>query len=332
MSDPLRHLDLFSGIGGFALAFQRAGFETVGFCEKDAQCRKLLASKFPGIPISDDITTFQPEPYCAEIVTGGFPCQDLSIAGKRAGLAGNRSGLFYQMMRIVRHVQPSFVLWENVPGLFSSGRGLDFAAVLDTLDDLGYHGAWRVLDAQYFGVPQRRRRVFGLFASGHIGAGRCAEILSVAARMSVYSEAGAAQREASAETLRPRASRDSTTIPEDCGNLISGTLTENYSRGGDNGLFRRPMVTAPTLQANQRRPTLDTAMADTPVGGVRRLTPRECERLQGFPDDWTAGFSDTCRYRMLGNAIAVPVVEWIARRLATHSGPAALAGESSKEK
>lgn len=108
---------------------------------------------------------------------GGFPCQDLSVAGKRAGLTGKRSGLFYEMVRIVAEARPRWLLWENVPGLLSSNDGADFWAVNAALAEVGYFGTWRVLDSQHFGVPQRRRRLFGLYAEGYSGACRAAAVL-----------------------------------------------------------------------------------------------------------------------------------------------------------
>src|SRR5690606_10553137 len=108
-----------------------------------------------------------------DVICGGFPCQDLSIAGRRAGLAGARSGLFYEMTRITDELQPAFLCWENVVGLLSSRGGRDFLAVLMELERIGYSGCWTTLDAQFFGVAQRRRRVFGVFARRDIGAARC---------------------------------------------------------------------------------------------------------------------------------------------------------------
>lgn len=163
----LTGVSLFAGIGGFDLAMERNGVDVVASVEIDKNCNKVLAKHFPNTKQFTDITTvkgsdligagFEPS---RGIITGGFPCQDLSVAGKRAGLAGARSGLFWEAARLVEETQTEWFIIENVPGLLTSNEGGDFAVVLGTMADLGYSVAWRVLDAQYFGVPQRRKRVF----------------------------------------------------------------------------------------------------------------------------------------------------------------------------
>ena len=163
----LTGVSLFAGIGGFDLAMQRQGVKVVASVEIDKNCNKVLAEHFPNTKQFNDITEvkgsnlieagFTPD---RGIITGGFPCQDLSVAGKRAGLAGARSGLFWEAARIVEETQSNWFIIENVPGLLTSNSGADFGVVIGTMADLGYGVAWRVLDAQYFGVPQRRRRVF----------------------------------------------------------------------------------------------------------------------------------------------------------------------------
>jgi DNA (cytosine-5)-methyltransferase 1 len=160
-------VSLFSGIGGFDLAMERNGVKVVASVEIDKKCQEVLAKHFPDSKIFDDVTTvkgsdlidagFQPR---TGIITGGFPCQDLSVAGKRAGLVGERSALFWEIARLVEETQSEYFVIENVPGLLSTNKGKDFGVVIGTMAELGYSVAWRVLDAQYFGVPQRRRRVF----------------------------------------------------------------------------------------------------------------------------------------------------------------------------
>jgi len=167
---------LFAGIGGFDLAFESAGAQVVWASEIDPFARKVLAARFPHTEQVGDITTWQPDPdrHAVDLITFGFPCQDLSVAGKREGLSGERSGLFFEAVRVVGLLRPTWLLAENVPGLLSSKRGDDYEAVLTALDELGYGLAWRVFDAQAFGVPQRRRRVFIV---GHLGAPCPPEIL-----------------------------------------------------------------------------------------------------------------------------------------------------------
>ena len=160
-------VSLFAGVGGFDLAMQRQGVRVVASVEIDKKCNEVLAKHFPDAKQFDDVTTVKGSDLIAAgfnpskgIITGGFPCQDLSVAGKRAGLAGARSGLFWEAARIVEETQSNWFIIENVPGLLTYNSGADFGVVIGTMADLGYGVAWRVLDAQYFGVPQRRRRVF----------------------------------------------------------------------------------------------------------------------------------------------------------------------------
>jgi DNA (cytosine-5)-methyltransferase 1 len=158
----MKAISLFSGVGGMDLGLHRAGFEHVAFCEADPYRREVLARHWPGVPVHDDVRTFEYEGQ-VDLLAGGFPCQDLSVAGKRKGLAGERSGLFYDFARIADSVvRPGgFLLIENVPGLLSSNSGRDMAIVVRTLADLGFASlAYRTLDSQFFRVPQRRRRVF----------------------------------------------------------------------------------------------------------------------------------------------------------------------------
>jgi DNA (cytosine-5)-methyltransferase 1 len=160
-------VSLFAGVGGFDLAMERNGVKVVASVEIDKHCKSVLERKFPDAKQFDDVTTVKGSDLIGAgfnpskgIIAGGFPCQDLSVAGKRAGLAGARSGLFWEAARIVEEAQSEYFILENVPGLLSSNKGADFGVVLGTMADLGYSVGWRVLDAQYFGLPQRRKRVF----------------------------------------------------------------------------------------------------------------------------------------------------------------------------
>ena len=165
---------LFSGIGAFDLGFERAGMQVVWQCEIDAACQTVLRRHWPGVRMYDDVRAVGADAGAVDVICGGFPCQDVSVAGRRAGLAGERSGLWFEFHRVLRDVRPDWVVIENVPGLLSSNKGRDFGAILTGLVELGYGVCWRVLDSQYFGVAQRRRRVFVV---GHLGDGRAAEVL-----------------------------------------------------------------------------------------------------------------------------------------------------------
>ena len=178
----LTGISLFAGVGGFDLAMQRQGVKVVASVEIDKHCNQVLAQHFPDATQFTDVTTVKGEDLInagftpsTGIITGGFPCQDLSVAGKRAGLAGARSGLFWEAARIVEETQSEYFILENVPGLLSSNEGKDFGVVIGTMADLGYSVGWRVLDAQYFGVPQRRKRVF--IVGRRATSGGVAEIL-----------------------------------------------------------------------------------------------------------------------------------------------------------
>src|SRR3990167_7940242 len=171
----MRYGSLFSGIGGFDLGFDRAGMKCAWQVEIDTKCQDVLGTHWPGIERYSDVRTAgrdNLEPV--ELICGGFPCQDLSVAGRRAGLGGERSGLWFEFARIVGELAPRWVVVENVPGLLSSAGGRDFAVILRGLVERGYGVAWRILDAQYFGLAQRRRRVFVV---GHLGDGRASQVL-----------------------------------------------------------------------------------------------------------------------------------------------------------
>ena len=167
----------FSGIGGIDLGLEKAGMEVAFQCEILPFGQKVLKKHWPNVPLAQDITkvvgTDIPE---VDVFAGGFPCQDLSLAnqGKRKGLEGARSGLFYKYAELIEEKRPRWVFIENVPGLLNSAQGGDFSVVLSTLDELGYCVAWRVLDAKFFGTPQRRRRTYIV---GSLGTPGAAEVL-----------------------------------------------------------------------------------------------------------------------------------------------------------
>lgn len=165
---------MFAGVGGFDLGLERAGMTCVGQVEIDKHARSVLEKHWPNVPKHDDVVTAkewadeQGLVGSVDVVCGGFPCQDLSVAGKRAGLAGARSGLFFDALDFAAHVKAKTILLENVAGLLSSNQGRDFGAVLTALADSGYSNIeWRLLNSQFFGVPQRRRRVFVVASLGN---------------------------------------------------------------------------------------------------------------------------------------------------------------------
>lgn len=158
----MRILDLFSGIGGFSLGLERAGMETVAFCEMKPHARAVLAKNFPGIPCHDDVTTYDFRRGEAEVITAGFPCQDISFAGVGAGLAGARSGLYREVIRAICLVRPKYAVLENVAALLS--RGLD--VVLGDMAQVGYDAEWHCIPASAVGAPHRRDRIWIIADAG----------------------------------------------------------------------------------------------------------------------------------------------------------------------
>jgi DNA (cytosine-5)-methyltransferase 1 len=352
---------LFSGIGGLDHGLHRAGLRHVFFCEADPWRRDVLAKRWPGVPIYEDVrevnaatldgrcgalagvgaradaerdgSPLPVEPEHVDLLAGGFPCQDVSVAGQRRGLAGERSGLFHEFARVIDAFRPGWVLVENVPGLLSSNGGRDFGVVLGTLADLGYGVAWRILDSRFFGVPQRRRRVFivGALADGdpRAAADRAGEILAVGTRCPRHPPTGTETGEEPAGSSAGRAHDGRVaqplgahrTVRQDLDNdtyvPVSAAITKKWSKGsgGPAGVLETPIarqLTGGGGKPGQGYPAVHEGM------GVRRLTPVECERLQGLPDDWTRLDSktpDSRRYSALGDAVTANVGEWIGCRL-----------------
>ena len=292
----------FSGIGGLDLGLERAGFEVVFHCEVKPFCRDILQQHWPDLPIDSDIRVLDdakiPE---ADIWAAGFPCQDLSLArmGPRSGLRGSQSGLFHDFMRLVRARTPRAIILENVHGLLSSHGGRDFAVVLQALDELGYGVAWRVLNSKDFGVPQQRRRVY--IIAVHRDADAAGQVLFEPECGSGDSETGGSDGKKSPSIFQ--------------------TILGDPSKG--------PLVksVAHCIYAESARHTGTDWSRNYvwyPDGRVRRFTPNEVERVQGFPDDWTrpthfdeskADRIDSLRYHAVGNAVTPPVAEWVGRRL-----------------
>lgn len=156
---------LFAGIGGFDIGFENAGFTTSWQVEIHDIAHEVLRDRFPHAQQFRDVRTCLPELSPVDVIVGGFPCQDVSLMGKRRGFEGERTSLFFNAMHIVTQLAPRWLVLENVCGLLSSNNGLDFQKVIETLSQCGYVGFWRVLNAQYFGVAQSRRRVFVI--AGH---------------------------------------------------------------------------------------------------------------------------------------------------------------------
>ena len=343
---------LFDGVGGWQLAARRAGLVPLWSSEIDEFCMSVTRRHFPDTIQLGDINGIDDAPH-VDIITAGSPCQDLSIAGKRSGINGERSGLFFRAVEIVRRIRPAFFVWENVPGVISVNGGKDFAAILAEIaaSDIpvpecgfanagvvDFHGgqlAYRILDAQYFGVPQRRRRIF-LVAD--FAGRRAAQILFEPAGVSRDS----APRESSQQETAARiGSRADCAVYDNHGQdsritrlgEVAPTVSAKYGTGGNNiplvayGLGRdafnqgRNANFNPTIERELQPPlTARGAAACATPSIVRRLTPLECERLQGLPDEWTQGGSDAKRYKALGNGMAQPCADFILKRITQVSG------------
>lgn len=291
----------FAGIGGFDLGFEQAGMKTLWQCEIKPFCQDVLSYHWPNVPKATDIRQVQAEDIpAARVWAGGFPCQDISLArmGRRDGLNGTQSGLFFEFARLIEGGRPEFVVLENVAGLLSSNQGRDFGLVIRTLADLGYGVAWRVLDSRHFGIPQSRTRIF------IVGSLRGPE---TAAAVLFEPECG---------------DRDSEKGRSDGKKTISPF---KISVGNSKQGFVKKL--AHCLYAESARHTgtdwSRNYVAYPNEGLVRRLTPLETERLQGFPDGWTNVSKsiqdleklDSARYHACGNAVTVNVVEWIGARI-----------------
>lgn len=369
----MRYLSVFSGVEAASLAWEPLGWEPMAFSEIDEFPSAVLAHRFPDVPNLGDITKVDWSPYhaAADIVVGGSPCQSFSIAGGRTGLDG-ASGLMWEYVRCVREVMPEWVVWENVRGALSSSHGEDFGCLLRFLDDLGYGLAWRVLDAQFFGVAQRRERVFLVGRLGDV-EGPCQVLFDAEGlrrdfepsrekREALASASG--RRPANADAIRMTDTQPHSMVSDEICGCLSSTMHKDPPvtmkiRGGKPGGGKGPLLQTDmsatlatsndqtlfqpvAFAANQRGElrlmggdrsisgTINASQSGKQVSGVcegyevRKLTPRECERIMGMPDDWTkipwrGRTAEECpdgpRYRAIGNSMAVSVMKWIGARI-----------------
>ena len=342
----MRYLSVCSGIEAATVAWHGLGWKPVAFSEIEAFPSAVLAHHYPDVPNVGDMTKYKEWNLGAvDLLVGGTPCQSFSVAGLRKGLEDPRGNLALVYCGILDHFRPKWFVWENVPGVLSSGGGRDFGSFLGALAELGYGFAYRVLDAQYFGVAQRRRRVFVV---GHLGDWRsAAEVLfeseslrrnpapSRKAGQAVapcvtnghpFSRTGNERVEAEAMVVQPFPVANTLTarmhkgMNSDCNEgqtpvvAIQGNLIGREA-GGPQGVGASDEGVMYTLTKADVHGVAQTM-------AVRRLTPVECERLQGFPDQYTSipwrkseVTPDGPRYKALGNSMAVPVMAWIGKRI-----------------
>lgn len=290
----LKVASFFAGIGGFDLGLEKAGMEIVFQCEINKFCQKVLQTHWPKIPLYGDIDKVMPEdiPVDAKVWCGGFPCQDLSLAnqGKRKGLEGERSGLFYKYAELIGSRKPRWVIIENVPGLLNSHQGKDFQILLEKLDELGYGVSWRVFDAKYFGTPQRRRRVYIVASLGNL---RSAEVLFEGGPLAIAARSGLGKREILAKEDGEQNQES------DCYVIQHASIGRKPEAGPQAKGYRNDGESF----------TLDS----------RGSADAVCKTSNAFRVRNDAGLSeglDSNRYRAVGNAVCVHIVEWIGKRIA----------------
>ena len=375
----MKYGSVCSGIEAASVAWHPLGWSASFLSEIEKFPREVLAHHYPNTPLHGDFTTIQKDDYePIELLVGGTPCQSFSVAGLRAGLNDPRGNLMLEFGALAKRLQPKWLVWENVPGVLSSNGGRDFGSFLAMLGELGYGFAYRVLDAQYFGVPQRRRRVFVIGCLGDFGSAAAVlfERHSLQGDIAPSREKG--QR--AAPTLDVRAGRSGETSFHTSGGLVSmPTIIDRAAfNQGANALYE-PLIeqseTMPTIVARAHVPAIAYGIAGNIIGRqpenggngngfcadvsytltktdrhgvvtptlcsngdahsgfrdehglvanqmqVRRLMPIECERLQGFPDNYSQvphrgkPAADGPRYKALGNSWAVPNIRWIGERI-----------------
>ena len=362
----MKIIDLFSGIGGFSLGFQRAGYQFTEhyFSEIDKHAIANYKNNFPHAKYIGDITSIHGGDFTdIDIITFGSPCQDFSLAGKRAGLAGAKSSLIEHAIALIAHIRPGLFIWENVKGTFSSNARADFWAILQAFANIGgYRLEWQLLNTSWL-LPQNRERIYLI---GHLAGRSVPRVFPIGENDFVPTTKSKIQSQTQISgTIKANGNMnqdDTYIIPKKAGTLTGGgksgglhsdmTIIQINPSTESNG--RQPYQqnrvydergVSPALTRNnsdfiiKQRPRGKNKGADLTIcptissnafqennllGGIRRLTEIECERLQGFPDNWTQygnydgtikPIAKTQRYKLIGNAVTVDIVELIAKRL-----------------
>lgn len=369
--ETIKYFDMFSGIGGFRLAFDRAGFKSVGFCEIDPHVRNLYNAYFDteGEFECYDATKIDPQQLPDfDILVGGFPCQAFSIAGKRQGFDDTRGTLFFDIVRILTHKKPRYILLENVKGLLNHNGGKTFSTITQILAHLGYRIEWQVLNSKYFCVPQHRERVFIVGCLRDLRPGKIFPITRIDTEniskiglklRSLNKSKSQGNRIYSTEGLsscltsqgggqgrktglyfinKPRFDQykasDIVQTLKVAGDIPLLRVRNGTKKGYDEAKIgdginlaypknsaRRGRVGKQVSQTLDTHCQMGTISGDESTGyRIRRLTPLECFRLQGFPDDMVEKarelkLCDNRLYKMAGNAVTVNVVEAVARKI-----------------
>mgnify|MGYP001044596939 FL=1 len=351
----INHLDLFSGIGGFHLGFEKAGFEVNSyFSEVDKYAIDVYKNNFKNSNYVGSVTDVRGTQLPKiDAITFGSPCQDFSLAGKRKGMGGQRSSLITEAIRLIDECRPRFFIWENVKGTFSSNNGEDFWAIIQAFTNIGgYRLEWQLLNTKWF-LPQNRERIYLV---GYLGNGSGGQVFPIR------------------ETTRPnikssKKKHNKIVMPTICTNYwrfandtpvikVKSATSKGYEEAAEGDSINYSNPNSETRRGRVGKgvaQTLDTACNQAVIydgynnkvkeenivgtitqhcsrsgltngfkvineNKIRRLTPIECERLQGFPDNWTqygesGKISDTQRYKMCGNAVTVDVVEAVANSI-----------------
>ena len=331
----INQLDLFSGIGGFHLGFERAGYEVTSyFSEIDQHAIAVYKHQFPTSTYVGSVTNVRGADLPRiDLITFGSPCQDFSLAGKRAGMEGERSSLVLQAIRLISECRPSVFVWENVKGTFSSNDGADFWAIIQAFANIGgYRLEWQLLNTSWF-LPQNRERIYLVGYSTTTG-GDWRGVFPIASNDRKAND-GSSQAEVVDKRGNLKNGRNASTLcsgyykmPSDGDYLkIKSATSKGYEEAtiGDSiYTSRTESKTRRGRVGKQKAQTLETSCNQAVVEGyrIRRLTPIECERLQGFPDNHTAfgnydgvvkPMSNTQRYKQCGNAVTVDVVSEVAK-------------------
>ena len=307
----MNHLDLFSGIGGFSLGLKKVfNIKNTYFSDIDKYAIDVFKYNFKKSKYVGSVTDVQSKELPKiDIITFGSPCQDFSLAGKRRGLEGQRSSLISEAIRLICECRPSFFIWENVKGTFSSNNGEDFWAILKEFTNIGgYRLEWQLLNTKWF-LPQNRERIYLV---GYIGEGCEGQIFPITENDEVFNS----QIWNNSRKSQSNKNRHTRTINSSYHKMGSDNT---YIKVGDfrydEGLRWRQDNNSPTLTLKSNEVLIKSCPK------IRRLTPIECERLQGFPDNWTkhgkelGKISDTQRYKMCGNAVTVNVVEAVVKKI-----------------
>lgn len=318
----MRYFSMFSGIGGFELGIQTATggtWECIGYSELNKYAIQVYEKHFKGHKNYGDATRIVPEQLPDfDFLCGGFPCQAFSIAGKRLGFDDTRGTLFFEIARILKVKRPGQFLLENVKGLLSHDNGNTFKTIITTLVEMGYCVEWEVLNSKNFGVPQNRERVF--IHGFREGCGR--QILPIG----IFDEQVDSGAKEASKIIDPKYLMSDCRITEHCPTMAGRdykdlfivaqaipVLTTNRAEKRQNGRrMKEDGEDSFTVTAQDQHGVYDGHR-------IRRLTPTECERLQGFTDGWTDILSDSQRYKCLGNAVTVNVIEAIISKLVKES-------------